>query len=568
MRNATPSRLHVSVPLSALALLALPLLACSQSTSVTCSTGLVCPASMACSMDGTSCIGINTQCGDGARQDGEACDDGNTSDNDGCNATCSSSERCGNLYTDTVQGEVCDDGNTTSGDGCSADCRSRELCGNSITDKAISQACDDGNTTSGDGCSADCRSIEVCGNGVTDFAKGERCDDGNTVSGDGCSSDCKSDESCGNRVVDLARDEVCDDGNHENGDKCSANCLSAETCGNGTKDVGEACDDGNTTNGDGCSADCSSGEKCGNGIRDGAEECDDGNSINTDDCIECKLARCGDKFKDSQAPLVEQCDPALDPDTCNPDCTISACGDGIVNARANEQCDNVNAVNGTTCDQDCTAAYCGDGFTNPVRGEECDGESNCLSNCKLNRCGNGIVDPGEACDDGNTDACGRCDATCSTYRFTEATGHIVVAPGDYIKDGETFSLSDGNSRHLPIIFEFDRNGDGVDKGHVHVDIPGKGLSAATVAAKIADAINLAPFSLNVTAQEIGSRVDLLHDHRGGYGNQRIAWTVGNSTFKAVGLKGGFGRDCTEGMGCMHDDDCSPRLHCSNNKICE
>jgi cysteine-rich repeat protein len=28
-------------------------------------------------------------------------------------------------------------------------------------------------------------------------------------------------------------------------------------------------------------------------------------------------------------------------------------------------------------------------------------------------CGNGVVEPGEFCDDGNTNACGPCNATCS-----------------------------------------------------------------------------------------------------------------------------------------------------------
>ena len=28
-------------------------------------------------------------------------------------------------------------------------------------------------------------------------------------------------------------------------------------------------------------------------------------------------------------------------------------------------------------------------------------------------CGNGVVEPGELCDDGNTNACGPCNATCS-----------------------------------------------------------------------------------------------------------------------------------------------------------
>lgn len=49
-----------------------------------------------------------------------------------------------------------------------------------------------------------------CGNNVAD--PGEACDDGNAVGGDGCSANCLSDESCGNGILDAAVGEACDDG--------------------------------------------------------------------------------------------------------------------------------------------------------------------------------------------------------------------------------------------------------------------------------------------------------------------------------------------------------------------
>src|SRR4051794_1405055 len=62
-------------------------------------------------------------------------------------------------------------------------------------------------------------------------------------------------------------------------------------------------------------------------------------------------------------------------------------------------------------------AVCGDGHVDP--GEECDdgNETNgdgCSSACKteLPVCGNGKVESGEQCDDGNTTSGDGCSATC------------------------------------------------------------------------------------------------------------------------------------------------------------
>ena len=57
-----------------------------------------------------------------------------------------------------------------------------------------------------------------------------------------------------------------------------------------------------------------------------------------------------------------------------------------------EVCDT--GGNTAACDSDCTVPACGDGVFNPFA-EECDGV-NCTAACL--RCGNGLLDPGEACD--------------------------------------------------------------------------------------------------------------------------------------------------------------------------
>lgn len=58
-------------------------------------------------------------------------------------------------------------------------------CGNGVLEPG--EECDDSNLYNNDGCSATCK-IERCGDGIING--NEECDDGNVVSGDGCSSSC------------------------------------------------------------------------------------------------------------------------------------------------------------------------------------------------------------------------------------------------------------------------------------------------------------------------------------------------------------------------------------------
>ncbi|MEZ4449880.1 MAG: hypothetical protein R3B09_10415 [Nannocystaceae bacterium] len=80
-----------------------------------------------------------------------------------------------------------------------------------------------------------------------------------------------------------------------------------------------------------------------------------------------------------------------------------SCGDGMVDP--GEECDEGDANdNEGTCTEGCTKATCGDGFLQ--RGEECDlgpsndNEGECTNLCTLPVCGDGFIQPGEACDDG------------------------------------------------------------------------------------------------------------------------------------------------------------------------
>ncbi|HMV67419.1 MAG TPA: choice-of-anchor A family protein, partial [Myxococcota bacterium] len=121
------------------------------------------------------------RCGDGIPQAGEQCDDGNAVNNDACTNTCTT-PRCGDGIPQA--GEQCDDGNASNFDACTTSCRTA-ACGDGYLQPG--ETCDDGNNANNDGCNAACQP-EYCGDGVTQ--PGEQCDDGNNASGDGCSGGC------------------------------------------------------------------------------------------------------------------------------------------------------------------------------------------------------------------------------------------------------------------------------------------------------------------------------------------------------------------------------------------
>ncbi|MBN2016056.1 DUF4215 domain-containing protein [Candidatus Dojkabacteria bacterium] len=83
------------------------------------------------------------------------------------------------------------------------------------------------------------------------------------------------------------------------------------------------------------------------------------------------------------------------------------CGNGTVDP--GEECDDGNSNNYDGCRNNCTLPYCGDGIIDP--GETCDdGNSNnndgCRNDCTLPNCGDGILDANEECDPpGDSDLC-------------------------------------------------------------------------------------------------------------------------------------------------------------------
>jgi cysteine-rich repeat protein len=260
-----------------------------------------------CSGLPSTCV---TDCGDGMLVGTETCDDGAAVSGDGCSSVCTvetgyacagTPSACGATCGDglTVGTETCDDGNVLAGDGCSMLCATETgyactglpsvcapVCGDGVL--VAPEACDDHNTANGDGCSSAC-TVEtgfvcdatgcrpVCGDGLRVGL--EACDDGNTAGADGCSAVCTVEPgfsctgmpsvcttTCGDGIV--AGGETCDDANTAAGDGCSAACtpeagyacngspsVCAGVCGDGIKQVNEVCDDG-ALNGICCVSSC------------------------------------------------------------------------------------------------------------------------------------------------------------------------------------------------------------------------------------------------------------------------------------------------------------------------
>lgn len=128
---------------------------------------------------------------------------------------------------------------------------------------------------------------------------------------------------------------------------------------------------------------------CGDGAVDVGEQCDDGNSVNTDACLNsCVTATCGDSIVQSG---VEQCDSnelngascvsrgfdggSLTCSACAFNTTActnapATCGNGVVNL--GETCDDGNSNQNDGCTNLCQAAVCGDGVIRSGS-EQCDG---------------------------------------------------------------------------------------------------------------------------------------------------------------------------------------------------
>jgi hypothetical protein len=222
---------------------------------------------------------------------------------------------------------------------------------------------------------------------------------------------------CGNGIPEGP--ERCDDGNADACGTCNSTCSGSGPGATCPVDMGCASD-----------ADCQSGScfdglcvaVCGNGLQEGAETCDDGNASSCGTCDEL----CGGDGDGPTCPVGTTCKMNGDclRGSCSGGLCVPVCGDGFVDPGVvgeegevvvpSESCDDLNSLSCGTCNATCSGA--GTGST-CLGGTGCKSNADCASGtCDggtcTNVCGNGDVEPGEACDDNNTDSCGTCNPSC------------------------------------------------------------------------------------------------------------------------------------------------------------
>ena len=405
----------------------------------------------------TECDTQLPECGNGIIEAGEQCDDGNSIDGDCCNANCQF-EQAGSPCPDPgyCNGEEtcdgggnclagnpidCNDGVDCTDDSC---VESNRTCVNRPNNRNCSddglfctgdEFCDALNdcSSSGDPCqngtvcnepNGSCDPEAACGDGVVN--PGEECDDGNGEDGDCCSALCAF-ESAGSLCADnqyCNGEEACDGtGNCQPGlpidcgdgiactdDACDeVNDVCANTPDNGT------CDDGQYCNGvetcdliSGCEpgipVNCSDGVDCTNDdcdeINDTCVYTPDGNNC-PDDGLFCN----GDEFCHPQNDCSSRGDPCLNGTVCDEDAGFCgpppSCGDGIVDQ--GEDCDDGNTASGDCCSVDCQFESGGSSCSDEqyCNGEEtCDGIGNCQPGVAVD-CSDGVACTVDACDEVN-----------------------------------------------------------------------------------------------------------------------------------------------------------------------
>lgn len=478
-----------------------------------CPTGVYCPAGSRCAARQNVCI--FTPCGNGRLDPGEACDDGNVLDGDGCNATCTSNETCGNGFKDV--NEECDFALTP--DTCTTSCTSN-VCGNDRKDPG--EDCDPGPAGMTAQCLPTCRWSRH-GDGWVNALDGEQCDgDGlgdvtpgsygpdcefaGTVAGTYvvCNSDCTSGRHGDGKV------------NHSDGEQCDG--LSDGT------PTGRADCESKT-----CNWSCAP-SACGDGVTNPTadEQCDDGNRDNQDDCTNaCVTNVCGDGIRQVRGSRVEGCD----------------LGSG-----------NVASLAGLSCGYGQTCTFCL--------------EVSCaVATIVGPHCGDGIVQSshGEQCDDARSAACKTCQA-CRHVAPRAAQGSIDVVNAASIVAGDTITIDDGTSQ---AVLEFSDSQGVCTTPSAHcIDIGVAQISNDLVATRIRTVMSTTSWTSSVTPSWFGNPVSLVQGLSGLFYD--IAITVHGGSVAVSPASGavvvhgmGGGAGCLAGDACASDDDCVWPLQCSH-----
>ncbi len=419
-----------------------------------------------------ACDDGNTSAGDGCSagclvENGNPCTGGDASCESGlCDLSsgapgiCEATNVCGNGRLEA--GEGCDDGGLAAGDGCDASCRveNGDACNDDASGVTGAASCASGVCDVSGGAPGVCEPAGACGNGTLDA--GEGCDDGDTDNGDGCNTNCRVEDglACNDDAAGVVGAASCASGICDATEGGAGICEPGNTCGNNVLEVGEGCDDGGTTGGDGCSATCrietsnacnttapgavgdascesgicdvSAGgagicenvNTCGNNRLEAGEGCDDGGLVAGDGCNASCEIETGNPCNAVVSGAVGNascesgiCDTSAgDPGTCE---AANECGNNVL--EAGEGCDDGGTLDGDGCSAACGleegqacndvapgatgAASCASGI--------CDVTTGAPGVCEPSGCGNGLLEAGEGCDDGDVIDGDGCSASCA-----------------------------------------------------------------------------------------------------------------------------------------------------------
>lgn len=380
--------------------------------------------------DGITVWGSTDVCGDGVVGPGESCEIGQS----GAAVACTTDDG----DTGTIS-QTCASDCSGFTDNPSASCVANS-CGNGVIEG--SEVCDDGSFNGKYGfCGNDCTytSSFYCGDGTV--AAGEVCDcgsvtvGGKTYGGNDCSS-------FGNLNGEYAANPSA---------SCGWSCTGpASYCGDSTVDDGEECDgDTETYAGALCASGSNKGEQC---ISD--SDCGStttllglvisgtcGNSSSTAVCAETTVC-----FEGHEDMLGISCDSDSDCDTTS-GAGDGVCSDEVYQTTRTKTCAD-DGASGDTCNWnaewkniDCAYPFtCGDG--NLDEGEACDDGNNnntdsCTNTCQVNVCGDGYTEAGvENCDNGDENGV-MCSASYDeTCTYCSTSCKLVTSSGAFCGNGE------------------------------------------------------------------------------------------------------------------------------------